>query len=308
MKKWLLIALVVICIPITLIGCVPTAAPATQTPVVSPITELQNWKGGIDSWKTTTADPAIAKINAQQATTNYQSQIDSIKATMTAQDGKITDLTTQLTDLKNKYTALTTASTTTTTSTIGTSGNIPQFTPGVLTTPILTTTNGQIEQQVNYSSQGNLIYAGTGGSNQFYYTQRFINHNSVSQMFVTPKIGLSLGSGSGYAYSPQTVTNITFNISGGSGGFYSGAPVTANYSTNSTANFQINGSSGIAYYLMNPPLGTSAYSLSITPYYTYYKGLPVGPGQYMEVNVQIYGLYCSPGATWTVTPSFDQSL
>jgi hypothetical protein len=311
MRKWLLLSLVLI--PILMISCVPTNTPAAA-PVTSPITELQNWRTGMDTWKTTVADPAIAKANAAAVAANtapLQAAIDTQKAVIAQLQADQAALTKRVTDSENKITAMATLTPSSSGGGVipGTTGNIPQFTPGTFTGSIATSLTGQVVQQINYSTGGNILYAGTGGSNQAYYTQRFINYNS-SQMFVTPKIGLSLGTqGGAYANVPQTVSNVTFTISGGSAGFYSYTPVAANYSsTNTTANFQINGSTGVMYYLMNPPLGTPSYSLQITPYYSYYKGLPLGPGQYIDINVQIYGLFCSPGATWTVAPAFDQSL
>lgn len=311
MKKWLVLVLAIICIPITLIGCVPTNSPSAATPVVSPITTLQNWQQGIDTWKTTVADPAIAKINAQQTTTSntaqLQTDLSGAKATITQLQTDLTALTARVTTAEN---SIKTMGTVTTTSTSQGQGQTVGFTTG--TTPtIVTSANGAVVSQLNVVS-GNLQIASatTATSQPIWYVQRLINYNT-SIMYVRPTIQISQSTQYGWNNVATSVTATTIAINS--------AQCTMTVSGSSTSSIvSIIGNSGTVN--ANAP-STDAYQVSVSPGLGYQTtsisyqpvkgcGTPSGelylsPGGYMDITVQISGFTTSQTAFWTVTPGLS---
>jgi hypothetical protein len=307
MKKWLFAVLVIICIPITLIGCVPSAATPVAQAQVNPLQTLQKTVDDLGTWKTTVADPAIAQMKASGVATNYQSQIDSAKATITAQDTKITDLTTRLTTLENWKT---TVGTTPTQQTTQGQGTIPQFTQG--TTPtIVTSASGAVISQLNVVS-GNLQIASstTASSQPIWYVQRLINYNT-SIMYVRPTVQISQSTQYGWNNVATNVTATTIAINS--------AQCTMTVSGSATtAIVSIIGNSGTVN--ANAP-ATDAYQVSVSPGLGYQTtsisyqpvkgcGTPSGemylsPGGYLDLTVQISGFTTSQTAFWTVTPGLS---
>jgi hypothetical protein len=308
MKRWLLIALAVICIPITLIGCVPAQTTPVAQAQVNPLQTLQKTVDDLGTWKTTVADPAIAQMKASGVATNYQGQIDSAKATITAQDAKITDLTTRLTTLENWKTTVGTTPTQQTTN--PGQGTIPQFTQG--TTPtIVTSASGAVISQLNVVS-GNLQIASstTATSQPIWYVQRLINYNT-SIMYVRPTVQISQSTQYGWNNVATNVTATTIAINS--------AQCTMTVSGSATTTIvSIIGNSGTVN--ANAP-ATDAYQVSVSPGLGYQTtsisyqpvkgcGTPSGemylsPGGYLDLTVQISGFTTSQTAFWTVTPGLS---
>lgn len=335
MRKWLLIALVVICIPLTLIGCVPTATnPAATTPAVSPIQELQTWKANIDTWKTTIADPAIAKINAPQPAVTANAQLtadmESVKVTIPELSKKITELTTRVTDDENQITALKnnvgSYSNNNGSSTGGTTGNVPQFTPGSNPGAITTSASGGVVSQYAFvSGQSQIWSSPSGGSGTCWYIQRLINTSTAIQ-YIHPTI--NLGQSTQYGQGANGFfTGLNINISSTQGslqGTYN--PTAWNYPT---VAWPLVGSSNVVYATIGttqnntvgtnyPPTGTMTYSLlpGLGQMTTSIIIMPSSgltnnsgtvylyPGQYIDITVQMQGVYTSTASMWNISPSF----
>jgi hypothetical protein len=308
MKKWLLISLTVVGLLALGIGCVPTATPAATTPQVSPLTDLQNWRQGMDTWKTTVADPAIAKANALGSQPNYDSAIASIKATESDKDQKIADLTSRITSLENwKATQGTVAVQQPVQN--GQQGQTTQFQQGTTPGAITTSPSGVVTSQVNVVS-GNLQIASAPGlsTQPVWYVQRLTNYNSNIQ-YVRPIINIAQTSNYGYNVLATPVKSVTVGINSNqctvtaTGTWTSPNPVVSIIGTSNPTQ------STDAYQLsVSPGLGYATNSISISPVKG--CGTPSGeiylmPAQYVDITVQISNFQTVTSAFWTVTPSLS---
>jgi len=311
MRRWLLVVLAVIGMTV---GCVPSAPAQTTTPVASPLTDLQNWKQTIDTWKLSVADPAIAKINATPTntdTTQLKSDLDGARSEISTMQTEIDDLTTRVTTAENKINTIGATSTTSYQSTDYGQGQSQQFTTGIIPT-ITTSSNGAVISQINVVS-GNLQIASatTSNSQPIWYVQRLINYNTAI-MYVRPIINIAQSSQYGWNNVAVAINSTTIAINsvqcsmtvsgktddgtiisliGDSNTLNGNAPATAQY-----------------HMSVSPGLGYQTTSISFQPI----KGcgtpsgeLYLSPGGYMDITVQISGFTTSQSAFWTVTPSLS---
>jgi hypothetical protein len=332
MKKWLLISLTVVGLLALGIGCVPTNQPAA-TPQTSPIQDLQNWRTAMDTWKTTVADPAIAKANALGSQPNYDSAIASIKATESEKDQKIADLAKQITDLNNwKATQGTVvAQQQTTAGQQGLQGQNVQFTPGMPPTGgIPTSPSGGIVSQVNWVQGTSQTYTNpTGSSGNVWYTQRLMNQSTAIQ-YVRPMINIGVSSQSGYSnYGNAYFAGLNVSISSSQGtlsGVYtpptwwssaptaagtaiSGLPISSISQTSpvqpASGSFSAVTTTPLTFSLA-PGLGQVTSSLLIMPVSGLGDNLGeyyIAPGQYVDITVMIQGLYTNVATMWSISAS-----
>jgi hypothetical protein len=335
MRKWLFLSSVVIFIPILMISCVPTNTPAAA-PVTSPITELQNWRTGMDTWKATVADPAIAKANAAAAAANtapLQAAIDTQKAANIQLQTDLTALTKRVTDSEAKITAMATLTPSSGISTGGQSGQIPGFTPGTPpagTIPV--SAGGGVVSQVNWVQGTSQTFSSpSGSSNNIWYIQRLINQSTAIQ-YVRPMI--TLGVSSQYGYAAQAYfAGMNINVSSSQGsvqGVYTpptiwaanlasyavppaGTPLS---SISATPPVQPTGTT----YSFNPPLttpltfslapglGQVSNSVLIMPISGLGNNLGefyISPGGYVDVTVMLQTIYTSTAVMWNVSASYS---
>jgi hypothetical protein len=335
MKRIITIGLVSILLIVVGIGCVPTAAQPAAQPTVNintvnaEVTAVKTWSTGIDAWRNTTVDPMIAKVNRGEiggGSTNYQSQLDSIKATMTGTDSKITALEARVTALENKITALsaTTPVGSTGISTGGTTGQNTQFTPGTPPSGIATSASGGVVSQVNFVSGMSQMYASpSGSSSTIWYMQRLINTSTAIQ-YVRPILTLSLASN--YGYTTTFIGGVNINVSSGQCSM-SAVYTPPNIGTNSTQwpqswpPAQAISSIGIAqstsapylptgttYFSVAPGLGTVTNSFMFMPIAGCGTGTGeyyIAPGGYVDLTVQLSGVYTQAATLWNVAPSYS---
>jgi hypothetical protein len=323
MKKWLLLVLAVI--PIILVGCVPPVAPAAAPAVVSPITDLQNWRTAMDTWKQTVADPAIAKINTQGQSTDLQNQLASEKATITQLRTDLDAAVTRLTSAENSIKTLSAGTVVNQQINPGQSGYATQFTPGTPPTGIVTTL-GVVTQQVNFVQGSSQTFTSPSGtSNNLWYVQRLINQSPTIQ-YVRPTISLSVSSQYG-GVQQSYFAGLNINISSAQGtvqGVYlppqwwinnpasvtGGFPISSITATSpiQTGNTTFNTPIGVATFSLAPGLGQVTNSLYIIPTSGLGNNLGeyyISPGGYVDATVMVQGLYTSTALMWNISPSFS---
>jgi hypothetical protein len=338
MKRILAVCSVAILLMVVGVGCVPTAAQtpaAPATPAVNintlgvEVATLKSWSEGVNSWRATTVDPAIAKVNSGQVGgTNYQSQIDSLKSTISDKDTKITDLTSRITALENWKTSVGTVATGTGgISQTGGTGQTPQFTPGTITGNIPTSPTGGIVSQVNWVQGTSQVYtAPSGSSNQIWYIQRLMNQSTTIQ-YVRPMITLGVSSAYGYSTSSY-FTGMNINISSPQGSLQAVYNPTAwNYPT---VVWPMSGAANVVYasigatqnntvgsnyppiapllVTLAPGLGQVTNSMLIMPTAGLSNGLGefyISPGGYVDITVMIQGIYTNTASMWNVSASYS---
>lgn len=293
---------------VSVVGCMPTNTTTdTTTTTVTPLSELQTWRTNIDTWKTTVADPAIAKVGTIRTDTVSQTEIDSVNTRIATMQAQLTALSATVDAQADEIEALQEEVEDITTSAVasgnvsGTTGNIQQFEIGSIPT-VTTSVDGGIISQVNFPYSGNKIYSTDSNSNQVYYVQRLINQNNASVLYAIPEINLNY---EGYYYSYydlQKVKNISVVMT--SPNFeYTGDVCIADTEGDTSL---VNGDGDKAYYVY-PPLGDECKHITITPNYSssYITGIPISAGQYVDITVRISDLYSEDGGTWEVIPSIQ---
>jgi hypothetical protein len=343
MKKVLAVGLVAILLVVVGIGCVPSAAqPAATAPAVNintinaEVTAIKTWQTDIVSWRTTTVDPMIGKINRGEigGGTNYQSQIDSAKATLAEQNTKIADLTSRLTAAENKITTMgTVQSQTGGIAQTGGTGQTTQFTPGTLTGTIPTSPTGGIVSQVNWVQGTSQLYSSpSGSSNNIWYVQRLQNQSTTIQ-YVRPMITLGVSSSYGYSTSSY-FAGMNINISSPQGSIaavynpvaWGWSPAIACNTTGSwpmsgcasnVVYSTISGSQSAAYpyapvspttITLAPGLGQVTNSMLIMPTSGLSNGLGefyISPGGYVDITVMIQGIYTNTATMWNIGASYS---
>ncbi len=336
MKKILAVCLVAILLMVVGVGCVPTApAPAAATPAINlqtmntDLTTLKTWSEQINSWKVNTVDPLVGKVNRGEVGGGgvTKAEVDSLKSTITAQDGKITDLTTRLTTAENtlkSYTSVASSGSGGIVTNSGT-GQATQFTPGTLTTAIPTSPTGGIVSQVNWVQGTSQVYtAPTGSSNQIWYVQRLMNQSTTIQ-YVRPMITFGVSSQYGYSTSSY-FTGMNINISSPQGSVQAvynpaawGYPTTAwpmtgasNYLFSSIGTTQSATApyapTGTMYVTLAPGLGQITNSMLIMPTAGLSNGLGefyISPGGYVDITVMLQGVYTNTASMWNVSASYS---
>jgi hypothetical protein len=333
MRKWLLLSLVLI--PILMISCVPTNTPAAA-PVTSPITELQNWRTGMDTWKTTVADPAIAKANAAAVAANtapLQAAIDTQKAVIAQLQADQAALTKRVTDSENKITAMATLTPSGGISTGGQSGQIPGFTPGTPpagTIPV--SAGGGVVSQVNWVQGTSQVFSSpSGSSNNIWYIQRLINQSTAIQ-YVRPMATLGVSSQYGYSSSAY-FAGLNINVSSAQGsvlGVYvpppwwtsvpsvptTGIPIASITTTSPNTGATPSGTfampsitpSTLATFSLAPGIGQITNSVLVFPTSGLGNNLGefyISPGGYVDVTVMLQGVYTSTAVMWNVSASYS---
>ena len=184
----------------------------------------------------------------------------------------------------------------------GTTGNIPQFTPGQVMSAVTTSPDGAVISQVNYYGGNSQIQSSTSASYPMTIWQRLINYNTAI-MYVKPTLSLSLSNNlNPYgAFASENVTRLdiqlTTPLSGpvSASGVYAGIPV-----------YQLNATSGGINFYVNPPLGTLTNTVDISPstgLMTSTGQLQIMPGGYVDISWGISNFFCTPGGIWNISPS-----
>jgi hypothetical protein len=349
MKRILAVCLVAILLMVVGVGCVPTAAQtpaAPATPAVNintlgtEVTSLKNWSEGVNSWRATTVDPAIAKVNSGQVGSGgvTKADVDGLKATITEQDKKIVTLTDKITALENWKTSVGTVATGTGgISQTGGTGQNTQFTPGTITGNIPTSPTGGIVSQVNWVQGTSQLYSSpSGSSNNIWYVQRLMNQSTTIQ-YVRPMITLGVSSQYGYAanayfgginvnisspqgslqavYNPAQWTPTAWNPSvvcptAGSWPMTAGGVSNVVYANIGTAQAATTpyAPTGTLTLTLAPGLGQVTNSMLIMPTAGLSNGLGefyISPGGYVDITVMIQGIYTSTSSMWNVSASYS---
>lgn len=236
---------------------------------------------------------------------SLQTQIDTMKDKNTpgTLQAQIDALTTKI----NNQTVVQTSNPPNYSNPVGSTGNIPQFTPGTNPNSIPTSPGGGVVSQVNFVGGYNQLSSYPGGSNNIYYVQRLMNQNTAIQ-YVKPIITLSTASNLGWSsgYASENITAITIQLTTsmctitGSANINAPAP----YIYTPVDSYLIKGTGG--NFNVIPGLGTSTSNIQITPAsgcMTNTGELYLSPGGYTDISVQISNLITTPGGIWNINPS-----
>lgn len=350
MYRVLAVSLVAILLMVVGMGCVPQNAaqqPAAIAPAVNintinaEVTAIKAWQTDMSTWRAGTVDPMIGKINRGEiggSSGATKSDIETLRSTISAQDTKITDLTTRLTTAENTLKTYTAPVASGGVATTGTTGQTTQFTPGTITGTIPTSPTGGIVSQVNWVQGQSQFYSSpSGSSNMIWYVQRLMNQSTTIQ-YVRPLINLGVSSSySGYSTSgyfagmnvnissPQGSVQAVYNpaawgwspaiscdATNPSNGSWPMNSCTSNviYSTigaTQSATYPY-APSGTMYMTLAPGLGQVTNSMMIMPTAGLSNGLGefyISPGGYIDITVMIQDIYTNTATMWNISASFS---